>query len=300
MADVSRYLEDILAAVYGEEVRQSIHDAIQAINQEAVKAALDASIGKESAKGYSAQSERFANDSKTAAEMAKLLITKSPIIRDGTWWIFDSTEGVYCDSGQKAQGDKGLRGEPFTYEDFTAEQLLALKGSKGDEGKQGPKGDPGQGFRILGYYTTADALGTAISQPEPGDAYGVGSSAPYDIYIYSEERGWVNNGPIQGAKGDPFKYEDFTDEELEGLRGPKGNPFVYADFTAEQLEGLRGPKGDPFTFEDFTEEQLESLKGDMTRSVYDPQGRNQDIFAYVDDLVGEIESLLDTINGEAV
>ena len=45
MADVSRYLEDILAAVYGEEVRQSIHDAIQAINQEAVKAALDASIG---------------------------------------------------------------------------------------------------------------------------------------------------------------------------------------------------------------------------------------------------------------
>ena len=84
------------------------------------------------------------------------------------------------------------------------------------------------------------------------------------------------------------------------MRGPKGNPFVYADFTAEQLEGLRGPKGDPFTFEDFTEEQLESLKGDMTRSVYDPQGRNQDIFAYVDDLVGEIESLLDTINGEAV
>ena len=129
--------------------RQSIHDAIQAINQEAVKAALDASIGKESAKGYSAQSERFANDSKTAAEMAKLLITKSPIIRDGTWWIFDSTEGVYCDSGQKAQGDKGLQGEPFTYEDFTAEQLLALKGSKGDEGKQGPKVTRGRAFGFL-------------------------------------------------------------------------------------------------------------------------------------------------------
>ena len=63
---------------------------------------------------------------------------------------------------------------------------------------------------------------------------------------------------------------------------------------------MRGPKGDPFTFEDFTEEQLEGLKGDMTRSVYDPQGRNQDIFAYVDDLVGEIGTILDTINGEAV
>lgn len=32
MADISRYLADILAAVYGEEVRGSIHDAIEIIN----------------------------------------------------------------------------------------------------------------------------------------------------------------------------------------------------------------------------------------------------------------------------
>lgn len=28
------------------------------------------------------------------------------------------------------------------------------------------------------------------------------------------------------------------------LQGPKGDPFTYADFTAEQLEALKGPKGD--------------------------------------------------------
>ncbi len=32
MADISRYLQDILSAVYGEEVRGSIHDAIEIIN----------------------------------------------------------------------------------------------------------------------------------------------------------------------------------------------------------------------------------------------------------------------------
>ena len=32
MADISRYLQDILDAVYGEEVRDSIHDAIEIIN----------------------------------------------------------------------------------------------------------------------------------------------------------------------------------------------------------------------------------------------------------------------------
>ncbi len=32
MADISRYLQAILDAVYGEEVRGSIHDAIEIIN----------------------------------------------------------------------------------------------------------------------------------------------------------------------------------------------------------------------------------------------------------------------------
>ena len=35
------------------------------------------------------------------------------------------------------QGLKGDKGDPFTYADFTAEQLAALKGPKGDDGKNG-------------------------------------------------------------------------------------------------------------------------------------------------------------------
>ena len=41
------------------------------------------------------------------------------------------------------QGPKGDKGDAFTYSDFTAEQLAALKGEKGDTGAQGPKGDTG-------------------------------------------------------------------------------------------------------------------------------------------------------------
>ena len=60
-----------------------------------------------------------------------------------------------------------------------------------------------------------------------------------------------------GPKGEPFKYSDFTQEQLNALKGskgdkgepgppgPKGEPFRYSDFTAEQLLALRGPKGDP-------------------------------------------------------
>ena len=39
---------------------------------------------------------------------------------------------------------KGPKGDAFTYADFTAEQLEALKGEKGETGAQGPQGDPGE------------------------------------------------------------------------------------------------------------------------------------------------------------
>ena len=51
-----------------------------------------------------------------------------------------------------------------------------------------------------------------------------------------------------GPKGEPFKFSDFTQDQLNALKGPKGDkgePFKYSDFTAEQLLALRGPKGDP-------------------------------------------------------
>ena len=48
--------------------------------------------------------------------------------------------------------------------------------------------------------------------------------------------------------------------EMEMLAtGPQGEPFRYEDFTEEQLTDLIGPKGDPFEFDDFTDEQLESF-----------------------------------------
>ena len=38
---------------------------------------------------------------------------------------------------------KGNKGDPFTYDDFSPEQLEAMKGPKGDTGEKGPQGDKG-------------------------------------------------------------------------------------------------------------------------------------------------------------
>lgn len=40
MADISVYLRAVLKAIYGKDVRQSIHDAIDAVNRSAEGSAL--------------------------------------------------------------------------------------------------------------------------------------------------------------------------------------------------------------------------------------------------------------------
>lgn len=44
---------------------------------------------------------------------------------------------------------------------------------------------------------------------------------------------------IKGDKGDPFRYEDFTPEQLEALKGPKGEDGLSA-FNIAQLNGFQG------------------------------------------------------------
>ncbi len=102
-------------------------------------------------------------------------------------------------SGEKKEFDlmqlKGDKGDAFTFADFTPEELASLKGEKGEKGDKGDKGDQGlQGER--------GEKGVQGEQGVKGDTGAQG------------EQG------IQGVKGDPFTYEDFTAEEIEGLKKP--------------------------------------------------------------------------------
>ena len=65
------------------------------------------------------------------------------------------------------------------------------------------KGSDGKNFTILGFYGTLSALQAAVQTPAAGDAYGIGAEAPYDIYIFDGvTNAWINNGVLQGAKGE--------------------------------------------------------------------------------------------------
>lgn len=90
------------------------------------------------------------------------------------------------------------------------------QGVPGPEGKQGPrgaKGDPGTGLRILGYYDTLDGLKAAVPTPSVGDSYGVGTEAPYNIYVFDGvTMDWKSNGQLVGGGGGPLPENVVTAE----------------------------------------------------------------------------------------
>ena len=144
------------------------------------------------------------------------------------------------------KGEPGKDGKPFTYDMFTAEQLASLKGPKGDVGLPGPKGEPGT----------------------PG------------------ERGADGERGLQGPKGEPFKFSDFTQDQLNALKGPKGDPGPRGEpgrngLNGEQgVQGPPGKDGKPFTYDMFTAAQLAALKGPKGDPGPPGTGGSVDLSAY--------------------
>lgn len=154
-------------------------------------------------------------------------------------------------------GQKGDRGLPFVYEDFTPEQLAKLKGEKGDSFKysdfteeqleklKGAKGDP---------FVYSDFTQPQLDELKgtPGDD-GVSVTHEWvDTNLKVKSASGTSTSDLKGAKGDdgytPIKDKDYFDGDpgigLEydwkgtelGVRKESEDAFSYTD--------LKGPKGD--------------------------------------------------------
>ena len=91
-----------------------------------------------------------------------------------------------------------------------------------------------------GYFDTFEDLTATITNPSPGDAYGVGLEAPYNIWVWDALRGrWLDNGPIKGMDGAPGK--DGRDG-MDGAPGKDGTKTIsYSNIiVSDQLWELGG------------------------------------------------------------
>lgn len=141
------------------------------------------------------------------------------------------------------KGDKGDKGEKGIQGERGPEGPMGPVGPKGDIGERGPKGEDGQ-------------QGPQGLQGERGPQGPIGLTGPKGEQGDIGPRGFQGlegpQGPrgLQGIQGDvgPRGPQGPQGEQgLPGATGPKGDkgdPFRYSDFTPDQLQSLKGPKGD--------------------------------------------------------
>jgi hypothetical protein len=131
------------------------------------------------------------------------------VMKDGSKYVTSAFKGP--------KGDQGPQGKPFTYEDFTPQQLEALRGPQGIQGVEGPAGKPFQAARVYesiaemqsGFDTDGVAVGgyVIISTPDVNDPDNS------KVYVKTET-----------------KYNFLTDMSgKEGIQGPQG------------IQGIQGP-----------------------------------------------------------
>ena len=195
-------------------------------------------------------------------------------------------KGYVDDKISNIQTIKGEKGEPFRYEDFTSEQLLNLKGPKGDTGERGPQG-------------LAGARGEQGIQGPKGEQGPIGLTGPKgndgrDATLTTEQTENLAQIPTLKDKLDNTYTRNEVDKKIQDAQLNNGNNNVNIDLsnyaTKEDLkrieltpgprgpqgiQGERGEKGDAFRYEDFTPEQLLSLKGEKgDRGEQGPKGND--------------------------
>lgn len=231
-----------------------------------VKLLQDVIESSELVKEAIAMANEAAENANEAADRSNTIANNPPKIVNEVWYMYDEETGDYVSTGVKAIGDaftivKTYSSVAEMQADYTGEDVKIGQFVMIDTGDVNNPEDSQ-------LYLKGDTEWKFIS--DLSGAQGIQGLSAYQVavqegFVGTEEE-WLQSlkgdkgdkgeqgvQGIQGEKGDPFTYEDFTEDQLQGLVGPqgeqgekgeKGDPFEYSDFTPEQLEGLKGPKGD--------------------------------------------------------
>ena len=192
-------------------------------------------------------------------------------------------DGLNGEQGlQGIQGPPGKDGKPFTYDMFTPEQLVALKGPKGDPGPPGPPGT-GANVDLSAYATKADADNAYLKKVDLRNYLTMIGDPKYalktELNNYLPITDAVNNYAQKGWATQTFAYKndlgsyikkteigqyaltpgDASNRYINKLEGQSFaqkselNDYVKkteinqyatsAQLTPEQLERLKGPQG---------------------------------------------------------
>lgn len=168
-----------------------------------------------------------------------------------------------------------------TYDKSTGTLALGIpQGSKGDTGATGATGPAN--VLTIGSVTSGKVASATIT----GDA-------PNQVLNLVLEKG------EQGERGEQGKQGIQGEQGKQGIQGPQGNPGTDAptitNITIRQSDyHLIVTLSDGTSYDaGYCRGQAGAGTGDMLASVYDPNNKHQDIFAYVDNAIKDVKVTTD-------
>ena len=224
-----------------EDQANAIGQAIQALNSAvvaissntaaAVQAASDAEDYRGTTRVYMQLTEGYMHAAESASGDAIAAISRYPLIEDGYWQVWDVSARQYVSTNIEAQGSKGDKGDPFTYEDFTPAQLSALQGPPGKDGKDGVASilvvneSIGQSFRQLAMDTAIYVLDKTWQEIHDADFVVVN-------YVYDDEQWYANMKSLATSIGvtldkefEQYRYFVIANNKTYTTDSPDGYPY---------------------------------------------------------------------------
>ena len=195
-------------------------------------------------------------------------------VKDGNEWLeIQAIKGDTGETGpQGATGPQGIQGE------------RGPQGEQGIQGIQGPQGPQGQAFTIKKTYATVQLMVADYDNMEINDYVMISGSVESQdnatLWTKTETEDptyrWVYLADFSGATG------------IQGERGPQGEQGIQGVPGTDGYTPIKGV--DYFTAADIASLNIPSKTSDLTNdSDYTTK-------AYVDGLVGDIESILEELD----
>ena len=245
MADISSFLKKILSAIYGEEVRGSIHDALVAMNTESSSAMEFASTAKDSAQANAAAAKKSAEDADKKATSASESAAAAALSEGSIKTSEENVNKQAADAKEAAAGAKASETEAKN-----SEEIAKQKAQEATDAKTAATLAEGEvkaaEERVRTIRSEAETLGAqATADRNAAEEARTAAEAARDAASNSQNGAKASEDAAAASKTDAEAAKTAAENARESAENSEANAKTYKESAAESAATAQQYSGKP-------------------------------------------------------
>ena len=245
MADISSFLKKILSAIYGEEVRGSIHDALAAMNTESSSAMEFASTAKDSAQANAAAAKKSAEDAEKKATSASESAAAAALSEGSIKTSEENVNKQAADTKEAAAGAKASETEAKN-----SEEIAKQKAQEATDAKTAATLAEGEvkaaEERVRTIRSEAETLGAqATADRNAAEEARTAAEAARDAAANSQNGAKASEDAAAASKTDAEAAKTAAENARESAENSEANAKTYKESAAESAATAQQYSGKP-------------------------------------------------------